>query len=200
MTSNVNGTNPTLSIPLTDAEKEKAVKQIQEKTTLKNETANEIVNLNTQINNYETMLNYEEENEKTLKEIEEYKRKQRELIKEKEGLKEEVDKINRESKAKDNLESPKEFAESVFGVSLGIPVRYMQIPEVEVVSCNEKLILSESSEEELELVVKQSPNSVNRVEVGDPIYLYFLGKQFKNVLSDSIPRGGGAGNEKEKRI
>ena len=83
----MNGTNPTLSIPLTDAEKEKAVKQIQEKTTLKNETANEIVNLNTQINNYETMLNYEEENEKTLKEIEEYKRKQRELIKEKEGLK-----------------------------------------------------------------------------------------------------------------
>ena len=37
----------------------------------------------------------------TLKEIEEYKRKQKELIKEKEGLKEEVDKINRENKAKE---------------------------------------------------------------------------------------------------
>ena len=89
-----------------------------------------------------------------------------------------------ENKAKDNLESPKEFAESVFGVSFGIPVRYVRIPEVEVVSYNEKLILSESSEGEFELVVKQSPNSVNRVEVGDPIY--FLGKQFKNVLSDSV--------------
>ena len=95
-----------------------------------------------------------------------------------------------ENKAKDNLESPKEFAESVFGVSFGIPVRYVRIPEVEVVSYNEKLILSESSEGEFELVVKQSPNSVNRVEVGDPIY--FLGKQFKNVLSDSIPSGGGS--------
>ena len=89
-----------------------------------------------------------------------------------------------ENKAKDNLESPKEFAESVFGVSFGIPVRYVRIPEVEVVSYNEKLILSESSEGEFEIVVKQSPNSVNRVEVGDPIY--FLGKQFKNVLSDSV--------------
>ena len=64
-----------------------------------------------------------------------------------------------ENKVKDNLESPKEFAESVFGVSFGIPVRYVRIPEVEVVSYNEKLILSESS---------------NRIEVGDPIY--FLGK------------------------
>ncbi|BBM44216.1 hypothetical protein [Leptotrichia trevisanii] len=189
LNSNVDGTNPTLPAPLTDAEKKEAVKHIQEKTALKNETANEIANLDTQINNYEKMLNYEAENEKTLKEIEEYKRKQKELIKEKEGLKEEVDKINRENKAKDNLESPKEFAESVFGVSFGIPVRYVRIPEVEVVSYNEKLILSESSEGEFELVVKQSPNSVNRVEVGDPIY--FLGKQFKNVLSDSIPNGSG---------
>ena len=64
------------------------------------------------------------------------------------------------------------------------------------VSYNEKLILSESSEGEFELVVKQSPNSVNRVEVGDPIY--FLGKQFKNVLSDSIPSGGGRGNVPNK--
>ena len=104
-----------------------------------------------------------------------------------------------ENKAKDNLESPKEFAESVFGVSFGIPVRYVRILEVEVVSYNEKLILSESSEGEFELVVKQSPNSVNRVEVGDPIY--FLGKQFKNVLSDSIPSVGGEhGNETKKRI
>jgi len=100
-----------------------------------------------------------------------------------------------ENKAKDNLESPKEFAESVFGVSFGIPVRYVRIPEVEVVSYNEKLILSESSEGEFELVVKQSPNSVNRVEVGDPIY--FLEKQFKNVLSDSVPlqTGGQKSNE-----
>ena len=192
LNSNVDGTNPTLPAPLTDAEKKEAVKHIQEKTALKNETANEIANLDTQINNYEKMLNYEAENEKTLKEIEEYKRKQKELIKEKEGLKEEVDKINRENKAKDNLESPKEFAESVFGVSFGIPVRYVRIPEVEVVSYNEKLILSESSEGEFELVVKQSPNSVNRVEVGDPIY--FLEKQFKNVLSDSVPLQTGGKN------
>ena len=61
-----------------------------------------------------------------------------------------------ENKAKDNLESPKEFAESVFGISFGIPVRYVRIPEV---------------------------------EVGDPIY--FLEKQFKNVLSDSVPSGKG---------
>ena len=72
---------------------------------------------------------------------------------------------------------------------------YVRIPEVEVVSYNEKLILSESSEGEFELVVKQSPNSVNRVEVGDPIY--FLEKQFKNVLSDSVPlqTGGQKSNE-----
>nr|WP_314082039.1 hypothetical protein [uncultured Leptotrichia sp.] len=48
--------------------------------------------------------------------------------------------------------------------------------------------MNESSEGEFELVVKQSPNSVNRMEVGHPIY--FLGKQFKNVLSDSVPIGG----------
>ena len=92
-----------------------------------------------------------------------------------------------------------EFAESVFGVSFGIPVRYVRIPEVEVVNYNEKLILSESSEGEFELVVKQSPNSVNRVEVGDPIY--FLEKQFKNVLSDSVSSiGGEHGNETKKRV
>jgi len=38
---------------------------------------------------------------------------------------------------------------------------------------------------------------VNRVEVGDPIY--FLEKQFKNVLSDSIPSGGGTGNASIKK-
>ena len=44
-------------------------------------------------------------------------------------------------------------------------------------------------------MVKQSPNSVNRVEVGDPIY--FLGKQFKNVLSDSVSmQTGGEDNVK----
>ena len=90
-----------------------------------------------------------------------------------------------------------EFAESVFGVSFGIPVRYVRIPEVEVVSYNEKLILSESSEGEFELVVKQSPNSVNRVEVGDPIY--FLGKQFKNVLSDSVSMQTGGKDSENKR-
>jgi len=92
-----------------------------------------------------------------------------------------------------------EFAESVFGVSFGIPVRYVRIPEVEVVSYNEKLILSESSEGTFELIVKQSANSVNRVEVGDPIY--FLEKQFKNVLSDSVSSiGGEHGNETKKRV
>ena len=198
LANELNGLTP-LTTPLTEKEKEKKAKEIQDKTALKNKLTNETDSIDSQIKNYETILNYEAENEKTLKEIEEYKRKQKELIKEKEGLKEEVDKINRENKAKDNLESPKEFAESVFGVSFGIPVRYVRIPEVEVVSYNEKLILSESSEGEFELVVKQSPNSVNRVEVGDPIY--FLEKQFKNVLSDSIPSVGGEhGNETKKRI
>ena len=38
------------------------------------------------------------------------------------------------------------------------------------------------------------------MEVGDPIYLYFLGKQSKNVLSDSIPSGGGMEMKKEYKL
>ena len=41
---------------------------------------------------------------------------------------------------------------------------------------------------------------MNRVEVGDPIYLYFLGKQSKNVLSDSIPSGEGMEMKKEYKL
>ena len=88
----------------------------------------------------------------------------------------------------------KNWTESLLGVELEAPLRYMYIPEVELVSYSEEMNLAES-EGRFEVLLKQSFKREQYVEVGDPIY--FLEKQFKNVLSDSVPlQTGGKDNVK----
>lgn len=72
----------------------------------------------------------------------------------------------------DNLvkEIKKNWTESLLGIELDMPLRYMYIPEVELVSYSETMNLSES-EGRFELLLKQSFKRKRYVEVGDPTSL-----------------------------
>ena len=59
--------------------------------------------------------------------------------------------------------------ETEIGIELGLPVRYMYIPEVEVVSYAESMELDEKSERTFELIVRQSVKNSQYVRVGDPM-------------------------------
>lgn len=64
----------------------------------------------------------------------------------------------------------KNWTESLLGVELEVPLRYMYIPEVELVSYSEEMNLSES-EGRFEVLLKQSFKREQYVEVGDPLSL-----------------------------
>ena len=64
----------------------------------------------------------------------------------------------------------KNWTESLPGVELEVPLRYMYIPEVKLVSYSEEMNLSES-EGRFEVLLKQSFKREQYVEVGDPLSL-----------------------------
>ncbi|WP_299266145.1 hypothetical protein [uncultured Leptotrichia sp.] len=64
----------------------------------------------------------------------------------------------------------KNWTESLLGVELEVPLRYMYIPEVELVSYSEEMNLAES-EGRFEVLLKQSFKREQYVEVGDPLSL-----------------------------
>ena len=59
-----------------------------------------------------------------------------------------------------------------------IPVRYIHIPEVNLLSYSETLSLSEKSEGKFEIILEQVTDNAKFVEAGDPISF------FKNRVAD----------------
>ena len=64
----------------------------------------------------------------------------------------------------------KNWTESLLGIELDMPLRYMYVPEVELVSYSESMDLSES-EGRFEVLLKQSFKRKQYVEAGDPTSL-----------------------------
>ena len=87
----------------------------------------------------------------------------------------------------------KNWTENLLGVELEGPLRYMYIPEVELVSYSEEMNLAES-EERFEVLLKQSFKREQYVEVGDPLS---LGKKGLGKLIGGISKifGSGAGKD-----
>jgi len=76
----------------------------------------------------------------------------------------------------------KEWAESLIGIKEGIPLRYMYVPEVEIVSYSEVA--------EFEIIVKQIIRNGKYATVGDPIS---LGLRGIGRISDKIGKIIGVG-------
>ena len=84
----------------------------------------------------------------------------------------------------------KNWTESLLGVELEVPLRYMYIPEVELVSYSEEMNLAES-EGRFEVLLKQSFKREQYVEVGDPLS---LGKKGLGKLIGGISKIFGSGD------
>ncbi len=83
---------------------------------------------------------------------------------------------------------------SLLGIELGLPFRYMYIPEVEILKYMEKFQLDEKTEGTFEVLLKQSYVREQYVEVGDALSL--ARRAAGNVL-DSI--GKVLGNKNNER-
>ena len=67
-----------------------------------------------------------------------------------------------------NLKTEKLYIKDLFGLDeLGLPIRYMFIPETEIVSYSENMQLA-TPEGSFELIVRESPDASTNVAVGDP--------------------------------
>lgn len=71
-----------------------------------------------------------------------------------------------EEKEKKNI---KRWTEELLGIELGLPVRYMHIPEVELLGYNEILKISEKTEGTFEIYFQHLTKNGEYVEVGDPV-------------------------------
>ena len=90
----------------------------------------------------------------------------------------------------------KNWTENLLGVELEVPLRYMYIPEVELVSYSEEMNLAES-EGRFGVLLKQSFKREQYVEVGDPLS---LGKKGLGKLIGGIEKifGGNTGEGGQK--
>jgi len=80
-----------------------------------------------------------------------------------------------EYEAERELETRKEWAESLIGIKTGIPLRYMYVPEVEIVSYSEVAELGEKAGGKFEIIVKQVIRDGKYATVGDPVSLGMKG-------------------------
>ena len=126
--------------------------------------------LKTEKQDIEGVLKNDMEDEKTLAELKKYRAQQNKLIEEKEGIKKDKLKGQANYEAYKEQEDLKNWTESLLGVELEVPLRYMYIPEVELVSYSEEMNLAES-EGRFEVLLKQSFKREQYVEVGDPLSL-----------------------------
>ena len=156
--------------------------------------------LKTEKQDIEGVLKNDMEDEKTLAELKKYRAQQNKLIEEKEGIKKDKLKGQANYEAYKEQEDLKNWTESLLGVELEVPLRYMYIPEVELVSYSEEMNLAES-EGRFEVLLKQSFKREQYVEVGDPLSLgkKGLGKLIGGISKifgskDSIS-GGKDGND-----
>ena len=73
---------------------------------------------------------------------------------------------NEEEKERQNI---KQWTEELLGIELGLPVRYMHIPEVELLGYNEIMKISEKTEGTFEIYFQHLTKNGEYVEVGDPL-------------------------------
>ena len=150
--------------------------------------------LKTEKQDIEGVLKNDMEDEKTLAELKKYRAQQNKLIEEKEGIKKDKLKGQANYEAYKEQEDLKNWTESLLGVELEVPLRYMYIPEVELVSYSEEMNLAES-EGRFEVLLKQSFKREQYVEVGDPLS---LGKKQLGKLIGGISKIFGDGANKAK--
>ena len=146
--------------------------------------------LETEKQDIEGVLKNDMKDEKTLAELKKYRAQQNKLIEEKEGIKRDKLKGQANYEAYKEQEDLKNWTESLLGVELEVPLRYMYIPEVELVSYSEEMNLSES-EGRFEVLLKQSFKREQYVEVGDPLS---LGKKGLGKLIGGISKIFGGSN------
>ena len=113
------------------------------------------------------LLKTGKDDELTLTNIQKYREKQKILLEEKERIKKE--KLNYEAYRKQ--EDIKQWTESLLGIELGVPFRFMYVPEVEILKYLETYELTEKSEGRFEILLKQSLAREQYVEVGSAITL-----------------------------
>ena len=117
------------------------------------------------------LLKTGKDDELTLTNIQKYKEKQKILLEEKERIKKE--KLNGQAnyEAYRKQEDIKQWTESLLGIELGVPFRFMYVPEVEILKYLETYELTEKSEGRFEILLKQSLAREQYVEVGSAITL-----------------------------
>ena len=117
------------------------------------------------------LLKTGKDDELTLTNIQKYREKQKILLEEKERIKKE--KLNGQAnyEAYRKQEDIKQWTESMLGIELGVPFRFMYVPEVEILKYLETYELTEKSEGRFEILLKQSLAREQYVEVGSAITL-----------------------------
>ena len=117
------------------------------------------------------LLKTGKDDELTLTNIQKYREKQKILLEEKERIKKE--KLNGQAnyEAYRKQEDIKQWTESLLGIELGVPFRFMYVPEVEILKYLETYELTEKSEGRFEILLKQSLAREQYVEVGSAITL-----------------------------
>lgn len=172
---------------LTDSQKTALEMEISE---LENKTKE----LENELSKVTNVVTRNEGDARTLENIQKYRAKEKSLLAEKKQIQNE--KLNGESdfEAYKNNESIKEWMGSLLGIELGLPFRYMYIPEVEILKYMEKFQLDEKTEGTFEVLLKQSYVREQYVEVGDALSL--VRRAAGNVL-DSI--GKVLGNKNKER-
>ena len=117
------------------------------------------------------LLKTGKDDELTLTNIQKYREKQKILLEEKERIKKE--KLNGQAnyEAYRKQEDIKQWTESLLGIELRVPFRFMYVPEVEILKYLETYELTEKSEGRFEILLKQSLAREQYVEVGSAITL-----------------------------
>ena len=117
------------------------------------------------------LLKTGKDDELTLTNIQKYREKQKILLEEKARIKKE--KLNGQAnyEAYRKQEDIKQWTESLLGIELGVPFRFMYVPEVEILKYLETYELTEKSEGRFEILLKQSLAREQYVEVGSAITL-----------------------------
>ena len=117
------------------------------------------------------LLKTGKDDELTLTNIQKYREKQKILLEAKERIKKE--KLNGQAnyEAYRKQEDIKQWTESLLGIELGVPFRFMYVPEVEILKYLETYELTEKSEGRFEILLKQSLAREQYVEVGSAITL-----------------------------
>lgn len=159
-----------LSVPAGATEVEKDIIDWKLKNLDSQDTA-----LTTESTEIETVLKSDDLDKVSLEKMQNWKEEQKKLIESKKEVEASQVKSKSEYESEREMETRKEWIESLIGIKTGIPLRYMYIPEVEIISYSEAVNLGEKSEGTFEIIVKQIIRNGQYAKVGDPISLGLKG-------------------------